>query len=253
MKGELGRQRWPMVTIRFDPMRSWTAIGIAASLACAVMTSVASAAPFDGGLSSGARAFEPAVRMMPPSTRCSAVVMIGDSLTAIRAQATPAAFAAIGMPVHVDAAVSRRVPEEVPNPWSGVKTVRQLKAAGIDAPCWVVALGSNDLFWVNQTPGYGPTPTGTVDNYLDWMLDEIRVDGPRRVWWVNMHHRKFVAESTIFNNRLNERVAADPGLAAIDWFTLSNENRQWFQDTVHVNAAGYDARAALVAAALDAS
>jgi lysophospholipase L1-like esterase len=179
--------------------------------------------------------------------------MVGDSLTAIRAQATPAAFAAVNMSIHVDGVVSRRVPEEAPDPWSGVKTVRQLKAAGIDAPCWIVALGSNDLFWVRKTPGYGPTPAGTVDNYLDWMLDEIRVDGPRRVWWVNMNHYKYVVETLDFNKRLDERAAADPDLSAIDWFALSSENRQWFEDTVHVNAVGYDARAAFVAAALDAS
>ncbi len=224
-----------------------------AGLAFLALASVAAAAPVDGAVSVSAQALEPAVRLTPPSTRCTSVVMVGDSLTAIRAQATPTAFAAIGMPIHVDGQVSRRVPEEVPNPWSGVKIVRQLKAAGVDAPCWIVALGSNDVYWVQKTPGYGPTPTGTVDNYLDWMLDEIRADGPRRVWWVNLHHRKFFTETQIFNTRLNERAAADSDLASIDWFTLSSANLRWFQDTVHVDATGYDARAALIASVLDAS
>ena len=233
---------------------------VSLAIALVPIAAVADVSVGPGGLGSASSGpFAPAVRGEVTPPPCPSVVVVGDSLTAIRPQATTTAFERIGVPVTVDARSSRRVPADVPvEGLSGVRAVRDLLAEGVDAACWVVALGSNDLLWV-ETPGrYGPDARGTVEAYLTMMTDAIEADRgdgetvDRRIFWVNLdHHRRYGPEATLFNSILVERGARDPLFDVIDWYALSSAHPEWFVDSVHVNAAGYDARAALVAGTID--
>ena len=148
----------------------------------------------------------------------------------------------------VDAQPSRRIPERVRAPYSGVRAALAARATFGDADCWMIALGSNDLVF-----GGGDAPA--ANDLLDEMLGAVSPGAS--VWWVNVNYHRdprtrfdFVAATATFNTVLGERAAGNPDLHVIDWFTLSEANPDWFFDPVHVDRSASIVRAEFTVAAL---
>jgi len=207
------------------------------------------------GIRTPARASMPAVRgtqtplgPTPDATPCARVAVIGDSLTDNARWYVADALERAGFVHLIDATHSRRIPEWVPAPFSGVTAARQVRATWGEADCWVVALGSNDLIF-----GAGdPTAAGPM---IESMLAVLTPGA--RVWWVNVdYHRDptigfdFAGATSRFNATLAARAARDDRMAVIDWYSLAEGHPEWFFDPVHVNTNGSRARAEQIADAL---
>lgn len=184
----------------------------------------------------------------PPPAGCRRVIVIGDSLMDNSRPWLVAGLADAGFDAYVDAQPSRRIPDSVRAPYSGVKAARAARASFGDAECWVVALGSNDLVF-----------GGGVDATAAALVDEMiaAVTPGARVWWVNVNYHRdpdiafgFPAATVVFNGAVAARAARDPRVTVIDWFALSEANLGWFFDPVHVDRTGSIARARFTVAAL---
>jgi hypothetical protein len=193
---------------------------------------------------------EPIVVRPPPAAPagCERVAVIGDSLTDNAGPWMHAELQSAGFVAIVDAQPSRRIPGSVGAPYSGVRAALGTRAGWGDADCWVVALGSNDLFRGAGDPATAPA-------LIDEMLSAVTPEA--RVWWVNVHYRRdpgtsfdFPAATSVFNVALEDRAAVDPLVHVIDWYSYAQANLHWFFDPVHVDRAGSIARAVQVVGAL---
>ena len=199
---------------------------------------------------------EPAVRgeafqataTLPPPPGCDRVVVIGDSLTDNSAPWIRSELRAAGYEFALDAQPSRRIPEAVRAPYSGVRAARAVRAAFGEAGCWMIALGSNDLIY-----GAGRVPDAS--RMIDEMLSAITPGAS--VWWVNVNYHRdprtsfdFAGATATFNSVLADRAGSDPDLHVIDWYSLSEANPSWFFDPVHVDRAASIVRAEFTVAAL---
>jgi hypothetical protein len=184
----------------------------------------------------------------PPPPGCSRVVVIGDSLTDNAEPWLREGLRDAGFVHFVDAQPSRRIPARVPAPYSGVRAALAARSSWGEAECWMIALGSNDLF-------HGGGEPATARALFDEMLGAITPGA--RVWWVNLdYHRDprtsfdFPGATLSFNAELDARAAADPMFDVIDWYSYAEANLHWFFDPVHVDRAGSIARAEQAVAAL---
>ena len=227
---------------------------IAVSLAFAV--GVAGVSAFAAGLHGAAEVSAPPSRgvafrstdTLPPPPGCARVVVIGDSLTDNSAPWLRAELGSAGYDYHVDAQPSRRLPERVRAPYSGVKAALAVRATFGEADCWMVALGSNDLV-------YGGGDVAEANEMLDEMLGVVTPGAS--VWWVNVNYHRdprtsfdFVVATATFNAVVADRAAVDPDLHVIDWYTLSEAHPEWFFDPVHVGRSASITRAEFTVAAL---
>ncbi|HUV17202.1 MAG TPA: hypothetical protein VMW33_01860 [Ilumatobacteraceae bacterium] len=206
-------------------------------------------------LNGRASASAPAVRgqqvqlkPLPPLPSCQRVAVIGDSLMDNARWYLARSLDQAGYTNIIDAQPSRRIPESVRAPYSGVTAAREVRSSWGEADCWVVALGSNDLIF----DGGDPIVAASM---IDSMLAVVTPNS--RVWWVNVdYHRDpriafdFVGASMRFNAALDARATVDPNLTVIDWYSLAEQHLDWFFDPVHVNATGSRARAEQVVEAL---
>jgi lysophospholipase L1-like esterase len=206
-------------------------------------------------LAEGVSASAPAVRgeqvrlrPLPRLPVCRRVAVVGDSLMDNARPYLRSALDRAGYSSVIDAQASRRIPESVRAPYSGVTAAFQVRATWGDADCWVIALGSNDLIFGGDDPTIA---TSMIDSML------AAVTPNSRIWWVNLdYHRDprvpfdFVRATATFNAALDARAAAREDLAVIDWFSLAESHLDWFFDPVHVDAVGSRARADQVAEAL---
>ena len=206
-------------------------------------------------LNGRASASAPAVRgqqvqlkPLPPLPSCQRVAVIGDSLMDNARWYLARSLDQAGYTNIIDAQPSRRIPESVRAPYSGVTAAREVRSSWGEADCWVVALGSNDLIF----DGGDPIVAASM---IDSMLAVVTPNS--RVWWVNVdYHRDpriafdFVGASMRFNAALDARATVDANLTVIDWYSLAEQHLDWFFDPVHVNATGSRARAEQVVEAL---
>lgn len=221
-----------------------------------VSSSARAQASFDvAQLTEGARASAPAVRgvqtrigPLPPRPRCARVAVIGDSLMDNARWYLQGALTRAGFDHVIDAQPSRRIPDTVRAPYSGVAAARTVRSTWGEADCWVIALGSNDLI-------FGAGDPTVAASLIDSMLAAVTPGS--KIWWVNLDYHldprisfDFVGATAVFNARLAARAADDPGLTVIDWYSLAERNPNWFFDPVHVDAAGSRARAEQVVDAL---
>ncbi len=224
-------------------------------VAAGVVVSAAVAA-FPGVLSNSATVSETADRgeafqttdTLPPPPGCNRVVVIGDSLTDNSGPWVRAELREAGYDFALDAQPSRRIPEQVSAPYSGVRAARSVRSTFGEAECWMIALGSNDLV-------YGGGLRSEANRMIDEMLAAVTPDAS--VWWVNVNYHRdprsgfdFVAATATFNDVIADRAAADPDLHVIDWYSLSEANPAWFFDPVHVDRAASIVRAEFTVAAL---
>lgn len=221
-----------------------------------VLVSAGAVAAFTGGIERPAEVSEPAARgvafratdTLPPPPGCARVVVIGDSLTDNAEPWLRSELESAGYDFFVDAQPSRRIPERVSAPYSGVRAALAARGTFGDADCWMIALGSNDLV-------FGGGEVSTAHALIDEML--AAVSAGASVWWVNVNYHRdprtsfdFVAATATFNAVLADRAAHDPDLTVVDWFTLSEAHPEWFFDPVHVDRAAGIVRAEFTVAAL---
>lgn len=229
-------------------------MGLLVVVACGI-AGVAAAALSDG-IRGGAVVNEPATRgvafrstdTLPPPPGCARVIVIGDSLMDNSEPWLRSELTAAGYDFFIDAQPSRRIPERVRAPYSGVRAARAARATFGEADCWVVALGSNDLV-------YGGGDADQANGMLDEMLRAVTPGAS--VWWVNVNYHRdprtsydFVAATRTFNAVVDARAASDPNLQVIDWYTLSESHLDWFFDPVHVDRGASIIRAEFTVAAL---
>ncbi len=188
------------------------------------------------------------IRPLPSRPACHRVAVIGDSLMDNARWYLSSALGQAGYSFVIDAQPSRRIPESVRVPYSGVMAARQVRSTWGDADCWVIALGSNDLI-------YGGGVTAIAASLIESMLASVTPDSS--IWWVNLdYHRDpefsfdFVGATSTFNAALETRAAVDANLTVIDWYSLAESHREWFFDPVHVDTIGSRARAQQVVDAL---
>lgn len=187
------------------------------------------------------------LRLGPPQGRCHRVAVVGDSLTDNSRPWLAAGLASAGYQYVIEAQPSRRIPSTVRRPYSGVLAALDLRRSWGEADCWLIALGSNDLYWGAGTPAIARA-------LIDEMLAAVTPGA--RVWWMNVdYHRDprtsfdFPRASTAFNAELRTAEAQER-LRVIDWYALAEANLQWFFDPVHVDRPGSIVRAQQMVAAL---
>ena len=131
-----------------------------------------------------------------------------------------------------------------------IETSASISRHASEGPALLSAQGS--------LPGYIAVSLGTNDdpNMTDAFRSAIRetmeVAGERCVVWVNIY-RPAVAGATYdgYNSVLGEEAVGRPNLRVVDWHGLVSVHPEWLgPDGVHVNAAGYQARAEALASAL---
>ncbi len=213
-------------------------------------------AALSAGIIGGATATVPAERgvafrstdTMPPPPGCARVIVIGDSLMDNSEPWLRSELDAAGHDYFIDSQPSRRIPQRVRAPYSGVTAALAARATFGEADCWVVALGSNDLV-------YGGGDVALANGMIDEMLGSVTSDAS--VWWVNVNYHRdprtsfdFPAATRMFNQVIDQRAATDPNLHVIDWYTLSEAHLDWFFDPVHVDRSASIVRAEFTVDAL---
>jgi hypothetical protein len=172
---------------------------------------------------------------------------VGDSIVSLQFPLVRSAFVARGLgDVWFEAFAGRAIDRPMFYPsvgWvaSGTSIVQSVRAAGIDAPLWVVELGANDLA---QFDG-GADPVGVARSLIDRMRAVI---GPRTIAWATVRSSRWPTAVAAFNRALYDVAAADPRFLVIEWSQWSL-GQPWFTDHVHLNAAGGSAIGRCLAAA----
>jgi peptidoglycan/LPS O-acetylase OafA/YrhL len=183
--------------------------------------------PSEGAL--GTVASVPAVGTLPPVETTTTVVLppipviaIGDS---VMLGAAPKLSEALGPGTYVDAKVSRQYKV-------AIDIVRALKEQGRLGQGVVLHLGNN-----------GPMSVETFRAVMDQLVDVPRV--------VVVNVRVTRPWEPDVNRVLAEQVPTYPNARLLDWWGESAMHGDWFaKDKTHLNAAGANSYALLVAAAL---
>jgi hypothetical protein len=179
-----------------------------------------------------------AVRLQPPVRRAasSKLVMVGDSITAgAPVGVLAAALQAGGWDAVIDGRGGRSILNRDTR-YSGVDAVARLKAAGTDAPTWLIALGTNDL---NAIRGSSDAAVhDTAQKRIRLMLDAI---GPgRTVYWVDVQCFTFSSTVTIFNEVVAEMTGTGELAGFVAWGSISAPHRaEYFTDAAHLTVTGY--------------
>jgi len=183
----------------------------------------------------------------PTARRCHRVAVVGDSLTDNSRPWLAKGLQAAGYRFVIDAQPSRRTPSTIRRPYSGVLAALDVRSSWGEADCWLIALGSNDLYWGAGTPAVARV-------LIDEMLAAVTPGA--QIWWMNVdYHRDprtsfdFPRATSAFNAEL-DALAAEQRLRVIDWYTLAEANLHWFFDPVHVDRPGSIVRAQQMVAAL---
>jgi len=116
---------------------------------------------------------------------------------------------------------------------SGIMALRALRSRGYQPDCFVIALGTNDVF-----------VSGNAATYRIWieaMLNEI---GDHPVLWVDIVNGKKVAAAATFNSTLRDVAATHPQLVIGEWASFAALHPEWTgRDKIHLKPAGYLGRA----------
>ena len=176
----------------------------------------------------------------PTERPAGAVALIGDSTSYAYFDGLPASLVDERWgPFQLEVRSARRTLVTSSIATSGIDAVRRIRAGGFDPAVWIIALGTNDINIVGDTPGEAVTLINT-------MLDEIGAN--HRVAWVNIYSRFDPVTSRAFNDALNAVAGSRSQLTVIDWYTLAAAHPEWFNpDGVHNTLTGAVARNAFVA------
>jgi hypothetical protein len=176
----------------------------------------------------------------PTPRQMGGVALVGDSTSYAFFDGLPASFVDVGWgPFQLEVRSARKTLVTSSVASSGIDGVRRIRAGGFDPPVWIIALGTNDINVVDDTPGRS---TGLINA----MLDEIGAN--HRVVWVNIYSRFDPVTSVAFNDALDEVAASRDELTVIDWYSLAVTHEEWFKpDGIHNTLTGAIARNIFVA------
>lgn len=175
----------------------------------------------------------------------TSVGMVGDSITEGSAEVLLTAFTTAGVDdVHIDGKHSRRI--EVGNgngdaPLSGIRTLYNMLADGVNPSAWVMELGTNDVGSYSNADEYGK------------LIDQITAMIPNKpLVWVNTYRKQYLDATVVFNTVLAQRMQARGNAAVADWFTVASAPDQTVlrNDHLHPNDNGQLALSLLVVQAL---
>jgi hypothetical protein len=178
-------------------------------------------------------------------TAITSVAMVGDSITEGSIDALTSTLTGAGVEdLRIEGKRSRRI--DVGNgkgdaPISGVITVYDLLAEGVDPDAWVIELGTNDVGSYDGAEAYGE------------LIDKILVMLPGKpLVWVNTYRHDYLDETAVFNEVLAERLATRGNAAVADWFSVASAPDQSVlrSDNLHPNDNGQVALSLLVLQAL---
>jgi lysophospholipase L1-like esterase len=177
------------------------------------------------------------------------LVVVGDSIVAENLDLIDQVLTDDGRSnVHYAALGARRIAEtsdylgERP---SGLEAIDVCRDRGLMSATWVIELGTNDIPAISDSED----PAAAAGALIDAVLDELgQVES---ISWVTVLDRGLLDASRVFNDALQERAAARPELAIIDWYAAAVDHPEWFEDDVHPNELGATALAELVLAELE--
>jgi len=166
------------------------------------------------------------------------IAVVGDSLTYGSAAQTARALRSNGWgPICVDGTSSRTVKFGTSSIPDGLDAAYRIRVSSPvwnnPAITWVVALGTNDV-------GFSAGNAARSDQYVAEMRAAI---GPNPTSWLNVRTGRgdWQHQEAMFNQSI-----ARSGAAAIDWYNKMSSS--WLAgDRVHLSAAGYQARADMLA------
>jgi lysophospholipase L1-like esterase len=169
----------------------------------------------------------------------STLLVLGDSLTwgsnyFSKAQSRLAASGTFDT-VVVDGWWSRRIGGIISTTYSGNNTYKKLVSSGLRPTAVIVALGTNDVFFMSKRREYAA------------LIRELMTTiGNIPVVWVNVHRvdtPSNVNRSRLFNTTLERTLAEYPLASIFDWSGLAKQNpavMAW--DKIHHSAYGYEVR-----------
>jgi len=175
-----------------------------------------------------------------PTTPKTTLLVLGDSLTwgsnyFSKSQSRLAASGTFES-VVVDGWWSRRIGGIVSTTYSGTNTYKKLVNNGLRPTAVIVALGTNDVFFVSRPR-----------EYATLIRELMNTIGNVPVTWVNVHRidsATTTARSATFNATLDRVLAEYPLATVFDWASLAKERpRLTAWDKVHLTDAGHEARA----------
>ena len=144
----------------------------------------------------------------------------------------------------IDASGGRSMVEEMPGQVNGYDTARTMASRGFRG-CWVIALGTNDTANVSA---------GSSAGRMARIQELMAVAHGAPVMWVNVKTLDpsgpwAEANMQLWNDTLLQACRQYPNLRIFDWASVAQDG--WFiSDGIHYTAAGYAARAHLIARAL---
>lgn len=175
----------------------------------------------------------------------TSVAMVGDSITEGSVDAITSTLVGAGVEdVRIEGKHSRRI--EVGNgkgdaPVSGIITVYDLLAEGVDPSAWVIELGTNDIGSYDGAEEYGA------------LIDKITVMLPGKpLVWVNTYRKQYLDDTLVFNMVLEERMTTRGNAVVADWYSVASAPDQTVlrSDNLHPNENGQRALSLLVLQAL---
>jgi peptidoglycan/LPS O-acetylase OafA/YrhL len=188
------------------------------------------------------------------STRCDAVVHIGDSTSEglVSSEYLPdptqlisAQYARVGATTqHLEVAGARSIYERFEGQPNAQEVAEAWKNEGFEG-CWVLAMGTNEA---------ADVAVGSTVGYDDRIASMMSTIGDQPVMWVNVKSlltSSPYAEENMeaWNEALLEACDRYPYMRIYDW--VSDVRDAWFiPDGIHFTSAGYAARGRLIADAL---
>ncbi|MGA1312169.1 MAG: SGNH/GDSL hydrolase family protein [Ilumatobacteraceae bacterium] len=172
----------------------------------------------------------------PPRTT---LLVLGDSLTwgsnyFAKAQTRLAATGTFDT-VVVDGWWSRRIGGIISTTYSGTNTYKKLTKDGLRPTAVIVALGTNDVFFLSKKREYA--------TIIRELMDAI---GPLPVVWLNVHRVESattISRSRVFNATLSRVLADYPNASVYDWVETVKKNPSLMAfDKIHLQPSGYEAR-----------
>ena len=167
------------------------------------------------------------------------LLVLGDSLTwgsnyFAKSQSRLAASGTFNT-VVVDGWWSRRIGGIVSTTYSGANTYKKLTKEGLQPTAVIVALGTNDVFFLSKKRDFAVI--------IRELMDAI---GPRPVVWLNVHRVESAttaARSRVFNTTLTRVLAEYPLASVYDWVATVTQNPSLMAfDKIHLQPNGYEAR-----------
>ena len=175
----------------------------------------------------------------PVSTPTSTLVVLGDSLTwgANYFAKTQSQLVASGTfeSVVVDGWWSRRIGGIISTTYSGANTYKKLVKDGVRPTAVIVALGSNDVYFLKRRREYALV--------IRELMDAI---GNIPVVWLNVHRVEStvtIARSALFNDTLVKVLAEYPAASVHDWVEVVRTTPGVMAyDKIHLSPFGYKVR-----------